>query len=99
MYVQCTTHSLLKNQKTSAEALLTIAHIMNNFDRPRGISIDGRFTESVENIAAPGVAGDELYISEYVSCTALSDLKQLKFYVRSYSSINCVGFDLANYGA
>ena len=68
---------------------------MNNFDRPRGISIDDRFTESVENIAAPGVTGDVLYTSEYTSWTALSDLKQLKFYVRSYGSINYVDFDLA----
>lgn len=84
-----------EKSKTSAEAVLTLAHIMNNFDRPRGISIDDRFTESVENIAAPGVTGDELYTSEYTSWTALSDLKQLKFYVRSYGSINYVDFDLA----
>ena len=83
-----------EKSKTSAEAVLTLAHIMNNFDRPRGISIDDRFTESVENIAAPGVTGDELYTSEYTSWTALSDLKQLKFYVRSYGSINYVDFDL-----
>ena len=84
-----------EKSKTPAEAVLTLAHIMNNFDRPRGISIDDRFTESVENIAAPGVTGDELYTTEYTSWTALSDLKQLKFYIRSYGSINYVDFDLA----
>lgn len=80
---------------TSVKALQTLSHVMNNFDRPRGITIDERFQESVENIAAPGVTGNKLYTSEYTSWTALSDLRQKRFYVRSYDAINYVSFDVA----
>lgn len=79
---------------TPAAAVQTLAHVMNNFDRPRGITIDERFKESVQNMTAPGVAGHSLYISEYTSWTALSDLAQRKFYVRSYHALNYVEFDL-----
>ncbi|WJJ93328.1 linear amide C-N hydrolase [Neopusillimonas aromaticivorans] len=80
--------------KTPDEAVLTLSHVMNNFDRPRGITIDERFEESIENIAAPAVTGEPLYTSEYTSWTALSDLDRRTFYVRSYGSINYVDFDL-----
>jgi choloylglycine hydrolase len=80
--------------KTPDEAIFTLSHVMNNFDRPRGITIDERFEESVENITAPAVAGDSLYTSEYTSWTALSDLARRTLYVRSYGSINYVHFDL-----
>lgn len=80
--------------KNPGDAVFTLSHVMNNFDRPRGITIDDRFTSGIENMAAPGVTGDELYISEYTSWTALSDLSQRKFYVRSYGAINYVDFDL-----
>lgn len=83
-----------EKSKTSAEAVHTLAQVMNNFDRPRGITIDERFKESVENIAAPAVTGQRLYTSEYTSWTALSDLRQRKFYVRSFGALNYVDFDL-----
>ena len=80
--------------KTPEAAVQTLAHVMNNFDRPRGITIDERFKESAQNMVAPGVNGKSMYISEYTSWTALSDLAQRKFYVRSYGSLNYVCFDL-----
>lgn len=80
---------------TPAAAVQTLAHVMNNFDRPRGITIDERFKAGLENMAAPGVNGHSMYISEYTSWTALSDLSQRKFYVRSYAALNYVEFDLA----
>lgn len=84
-----------EKSKTSAEALLTLSHVMNNFDRPRGITIDDRLKDGIENIAAPGVTGNLLYTSEYTSWTALSDLRKLKFHVRSYDAMNYVEFDLS----
>lgn len=78
----------------SDSAILMLSHIMNNFDRPRGITIDERFESGVENVAAPSVTGDLLYISEYTSWTALSDLEQRKFYIRSVNSMNYISFDL-----
>ena len=83
-----------EKQKTADAAVLTLAHVMNNFDRPRGITIDNRLTGGIENMAAPGVTGDELYTSEYTSWTALSDLKQRKFFIRNYGSLNFTDFDL-----
>lgn len=80
---------------TPEKAVSTLAHVMNNFDRPRGITIDNRFTDGIENIAAPGVEGQPIYTSEYTSWTALSNLHQLQFSVRSYDNLNYVNFDLA----
>lgn len=80
--------------ETPTKAIQTLAHVMNNFDRPRGISIDNRLTDGIANITAPGVTGDIMYSSEYTSWTALSDLQQKQFYVRTYDSINYVHFDL-----
>lgn len=80
--------------KTPAAAVQTLSHVMNNFDRPRGITIDERFKESLQNMVAPGVNGHSMYISEYTSWTALSDLAQRKFYVRGYGALNYVCFDL-----
>jgi choloylglycine hydrolase len=80
--------------KSADQAVLTLSHVMNNFDRPRGITIDERFEETIENIAAPAVTGEPLYTSEYTSWTALSDLDRRTFYIRSYGSINYVDFDL-----
>jgi len=81
--------------KTPDQAVTTLAHVMNNFDRPRGITIDNRFTDGIENIAAPGVTGQPIYTTEYTSWTAISDLRRLQFNVRSYDSLNFVSFDLS----
>lgn len=81
--------------KTPDRAVKTLAHVMNNFDRPRGITIDQRLTDGIENITAPGVVGSPMYSSEYTSWTALSDLRRLRFNVRTYDSLNYVEFDLA----
>lgn len=83
-----------EKQKTPEAALLTLSHVMNNFDRPRGITIDNRLTGGVENMAAPGVTGEELYTTEYTSWTVMSDLKQRKFFIRDYASLNFTDFDL-----
>lgn len=80
--------------KTPDKAITTLAHVMNNFDRPRGITMDNRFTGEIENITAPGVEGHKMYTTEYTSWTALSDLHQLQFSVRSYADMNYINFDL-----
>lgn len=82
--------------KTPEQAVTTLAHIMNNFDRPRGITTDERFESDISNIAAPGVVGHSTYTTEYTSWTALSDLRRLQFSVRSYDSLNYIHFDLSD---
>ncbi|MGO2131929.1 MAG: linear amide C-N hydrolase [Halomonas sp.] len=81
--------------ETPEKAVTTLAHVMNNFDRPRGITMDNRYTGEIANITAPGVEGHKMYTSEYTSWTALSDLRQLQFSVRSYDAMNYINFDLA----
>ncbi|WP_243454186.1 linear amide C-N hydrolase [Oceanisphaera pacifica] len=80
--------------KTPEQAITTLAHVMNNFDRPRGITMDERFKGEIANITAPGVEGHATYTTEYTSWTALSDLAQLQFKVRSYNSLNYINFNL-----
>ena len=80
--------------ETPDDAVTTLAHIMNNFDRPRGITMDSRTTEPAQDKIAPGVTGHVMYTSEYTTWTALSDLKRLRLSVRLYNSLNYVTFDL-----
>lgn len=76
------------------QAIATLSRVMNNFDRPRGITIDNRFKDSIANITAPGVAGSRVYTSEYTSWTSLTDMKRGQMFIRSYDSVNYIRFDL-----
>ncbi len=80
--------------KTAEQALVTLAHVMNNFDRPRGITVDERFKSGMQDMTAPGITGHPLYISEYTSWTVLSDLKQRRLHIRSYNALNYISIDL-----
>ncbi len=76
------------------EAVLTLAHVMNNFDRPKDITIDlsgGGGAEGSGSSSGPS--------TEYTSFTALEDLDRKRFYVRDYGALNYTGFDLARLGA
>lgn len=76
-------------------ALITLAHIMNNFDRPRGITIDKQEAKSIEGIPIPEVAGEPGYSSEFTTWTTLTDLKNPTMYVKTYNNINYARFDLS----
>lgn len=80
--------------KTPDEAVTTLAHIMNNFDRPRGITVDSRVDDALQDKVAPGVTGHSMYTSEYSTWTTLSDLKRLRLSIRPYESLNYITFDL-----
>ncbi|MBL8658889.1 MAG: linear amide C-N hydrolase [Rhodospirillales bacterium] len=81
------------------EAVQTLAHVMNNFDRPRGVTIDypqgGAHVSTGLEVA--GLADDTatLYATEFTSWTNLSDLARKRFFIRAYKSLNYTGFDLA----
>lgn len=79
----------------SDKALKTLAHIMNNFDRPRGITIDKNPVKSIAGIPIPDVAGNPGYTSEYTSWTSLTDINNLQIFIRTYADINYVRFDLS----
>jgi penicillin V acylase-like amidase (Ntn superfamily) len=75
-------------------ALVMLARVMNNFDRPRDITIDppGAGGEGVtfegtgRKEGAPG--------TEYTSWTNLSDLNRGRFLLRTYTAFNYTAFDL-----
>lgn len=77
-------------------AVRTLGHIMNNFDRPRGVSIDypeqGGAHLEVEGLQEEAGAP---YATEFTSWTSLSDLDRKLFFLRDYTSLNFTRFDLA----
>ena len=70
-----------------------LAHIMNNFDRPKGLSITASDSEGGLDLESMGDGGAGVN-SEYTSWTSLSDLEHVRFFVRDYQSLNYVQFDL-----
>jgi len=81
---------------TPERAVLTLAHILNNFDRPRGASIDypdaGGGHLEVKGLEGPA---SEATATEFTSWTSLSDLDRKLFFVRDYSSLNYSRMELA----
>lgn len=77
-------------------AVRTLAHIMNNFDRPRGVSID-RSGKDGGNLEVQGLQETDAspWATEFTSWTSLSDLDRKLFFVRDYNGLNFVSVDLA----
>lgn len=76
-------------------AVRTLAHIMNNFDRPRGVTID--YPEEGNNhLEVEGLdqGNDAAYATEFTSWTCLCDLEQKMFFVRDHRNMNFSRFDL-----
>lgn len=89
-------------EKVSApdDALRTLAHVMNNFDRPKGISVDPRGGGGGIEAGASGGAGSAGPVtSEYTSWTALTDLGRTKLLLRTYAGLNYTAFDLGRLSA
>lgn len=78
------------------KAVLALSHIMNNFDRPRGVTIDYP-GEDGGHLEVPGLSADTTteYATEYTCWTNLSDLTRKRFYLRTYGRLNYASFDLA----
>jgi choloylglycine hydrolase len=74
------------------EATRTLAHIMNNFDRPKDITIDMGAGGS-EGVAKSGESSGP-FTSEYTSWTALHDIDRGTLYLRTYKDMNYKKFDL-----
>lgn len=78
-------------------AVTTVAHIMNNFDRPRGITIDYPDKDGGHlEVAGLSDASETAYATEFTCWTNISDLDRKRFHLRSYHSLNYVSFDLAD---
>lgn len=79
-----------RKAKTPEQAIFTLGHIMNNFDRPLDISVDepvkGTFSTVFSTTA--GVGSESTYF------TVLNDLSQNHFYIRTIDSLNFIKFDI-----
>lgn len=70
-------------------AMYHLARIMDNFDRPRGVTVDS------EHSMFPGTDMDPAAPpTEYTSWTNLSDLSRGTLLVRAYTAFNYTAFDL-----
>ena len=79
-----------RRAKTSEQAILTLGHVMNNFDRPLDISVDepvkGTFSTTFSTTA--GVGSESTYF------TVLNDLSQGHYYLRTINSLSFSKFDI-----
>ena len=78
----------VRKAKTPTEAIQTLSHMINNFDRPYDLSMDpaGSNTEAA--------AGDSGMNSEVTLFTTMNDLAQNQFYIRPINAINFSKIDL-----
>lgn len=76
------------------QAMLTLSHVMNNFDRPRGISADLPGTASkAESVGAGKISSEDTYF------TVMNDLSRGQFYLRTINSMNYTKFDVKKLAA
>lgn len=77
---------------TADEAVQMVAHIMNNFDRPRGITIDPPETGS-SHLEVAGI--DLQHVpTEFTSWTSITDLDRGRLYLRNSGGMNYFCLDL-----
>lgn len=87
-----------KRAETPNGAVRTLAHVMNNFDRPVDITVD----PASSPLASAGAVGAMLaeskdastITSESTKWTSISDLNRVRFYVRPQDAMNYTVFDL-----
>ncbi len=77
----------VRKAKTPDEAMITLSHIINNFDRPYDLTVDGA-----------GGSGDGIrgkgFSSEVTVWTTMSDLNRNQYYVRSINAMNFAMVDM-----
>lgn len=83
----------VKKESDPDAALSTLSRIMNNFDRPKGATIDPP-SSGGEGVTFGGSSAPTGITTEYTSITFMSDSARRRYFVRSYSSINWSEFQL-----
>ncbi|MHC5201546.1 linear amide C-N hydrolase [Myroides sp. LJL119] len=73
---------------TPEKQIIELAHVMNNFDRPKNIS--------VEYLKMPNHP-DPVYSTEFTIWTVLSDLSQGDIYIRAYADINYTKYSFKDF--
>lgn len=79
-----------RKAKTPEQAIFTLGHVMNNFDRPLDISVDEPVTGTFSTVFSmtAGVGSESTFF------TVLNDLSQNHFYIRTINSLNFSKFDI-----
>ena len=77
----------VRKAKTPDEAVITLAHIVNNFDRPYDLTVDGAGGQG------DGPRGKKIS-SETSNYTMMSDLSRGLFYFRSINAMNWTMVDM-----
>jgi choloylglycine hydrolase len=80
-----------RKAKTSEEAIQTLSHVINNFDRPLDITIDepaAADTAGGETIASSAPTSEATYF------TVMNDFSNGHFYIRTINMINWLRFDM-----
>lgn len=86
-----------EKQTDPDKAVQLVAHIMNNFDRPRGVSVSNpNGGENSLHIQGHEVSGNP---TEFTSWTSLTDLERKRFYVRGSDGLSYADFDLVKLAA
>ena len=80
---------------TPDAAVGTLAHILNTFDRARGITIDYP-NEAGSHLEVEGLTDEAAasYATEFTCWTSLSDLDRKLFFIRDYAGLNFTRFNL-----
>lgn len=81
-----------EKQSDPDQAVRMVAHLMNNFDRPRGITVDPP-EQGVAHLRVEGVARPEAP-TEFTSWTSLTDLERRLLFLRDGGGMNYVRLDL-----
>lgn len=81
-----------EKQSDPDRAVEMVAHIMNNFDRPRGITVD----PPSQGSSHLHLEGQDLGAlpTEFTSWTSLTDLSRKRLYIRGHAGMNYVDIDL-----
>ncbi|MFT0893084.1 linear amide C-N hydrolase [Pseudochelatococcus sp. G4_1912] len=92
-FVRAVYYSNFAQAVTPDKAIVGLGHILNNFDRPKGITIDARNGGGLEFDGIEEENPSE-FSTEYTSWTSLTDLGLNQLFIRSYDNINFIKFDL-----
>lgn len=94
-FVRAAYYATYTEKPADALAIPTLARIMNNFDRPKGVTLNSPALSGLDIEGAPPGGGGKAAASEYTSWTVLSDLKGGQFHIRPYDALNYIRLDLA----
>lgn len=85
-----------EKQTDPDKAVQMIAHIMNNFDRPRGVTVDDP-EQGSGHLQVQGHQSDRVQ-TEFTSWTSLSDLSRKRFFLRDSGGMTFAQFDVEDLG-